>query len=252
MPEQFGDKQHEATPYRRQKAREQGEAARSHDLASAMMLICGSRSCCTSAAGWRCSSVPLTRNSNWGKKHGCRWTVIPWWLTGLPPTATVRQAPAANPGPYPAGGHRGPPGPDRLPVPSPETRSRSEPNDPRCADSRGSSPGDGGSPRLRSLQDRGRRGGGLRLHVARGGERSWNSATRPSAEIAAYAIQVTLWTSPKIGAALLILAVLDYGYQRWKHEQDLRMTTQELREEMKTLRETRKSRCGGERFNASW
>lgn len=51
--------------------------------------------------------------------------------------------------------------------------------------------------------------------------------------IALYVLDITLWTTLKIGAALLILAVLDYGYQRWKHEQDLRMTHQEVREEMK-------------------
>ena len=39
----------------------------------------------------------------------------------------------------------------------------------------------------------------------------------------------------KIGAALLVLAILDYGYQRWRHEQDLKMTPQELREELKNL-----------------
>ncbi|MDZ7619611.1 MAG: EscU/YscU/HrcU family type III secretion system export apparatus switch protein, partial [Patescibacteria group bacterium] len=33
----------------------------------------------------------------------------------------------------------------------------------------------------------------------------------------------------------VILALLDYAYQKWKHEQDLRMTTQEVREEMKNL-----------------
>jgi len=35
--------------------------------------------------------------------------------------------------------------------------------------------------------------------------------------------------------ALLILAMLDYAYQRWTYEQDLRMTSHEVREEMKTL-----------------
>jgi flagellar biosynthesis protein FlhB len=33
----------------------------------------------------------------------------------------------------------------------------------------------------------------------------------------------------------LILAILDYGYQRWRYEQDLKMTPQELREELKNL-----------------
>src|ERR1043165_9508961 len=39
--EEFGDKTHEATPYRRQKAREEGQVVRSQDLASAGLLIAG-------------------------------------------------------------------------------------------------------------------------------------------------------------------------------------------------------------------
>jgi len=54
-------------------------------------------------------------------------------------------------------------------------------------------------------------------------------------EIAVYLGQVLLWTSLKIGLALLVLAILDYGYQYWQHEQDLRMTPQEVREEMRNL-----------------
>ncbi len=54
-------------------------------------------------------------------------------------------------------------------------------------------------------------------------------------QIAAFIVDITLWTSLKIAMALLILAILDYAYQRWKHEQDLRMTQQEVREEMKNL-----------------
>ena len=42
---------------------------------------------------------------------------------------------------------------------------------------------------------------------------------------------ITLWTCLKIGVALLLLALLDYAFQRWKHEQDLRMTQQEIRQE---------------------
>lgn len=51
--------------------------------------------------------------------------------------------------------------------------------------------------------------------------------------IATYLVSVAFWTSLKIGAALLILAVFDYGYAYWKHEQDLKMSHQEMREEMK-------------------
>jgi len=37
----------------------------------------------------------------------------------------------------------------------------------------------------------------------------------------------------KAGLALLVLALADYGFQRWQHERDLRMTRQELRDEYK-------------------
>ena len=54
-------------------------------------------------------------------------------------------------------------------------------------------------------------------------------------ESSVYLTEILIWTTIKIAAALLVLAILDYGFQRWKHEQDLKMTTQELREEMKNL-----------------
>ncbi|MEM9646589.1 MAG: EscU/YscU/HrcU family type III secretion system export apparatus switch protein, partial [Planctomycetota bacterium] len=40
---------------------------------------------------------------------------------------------------------------------------------------------------------------------------------------------VCIW----IGGALFILAVLEYAFQKWKFEQDLMMTDQEIRDEMK-------------------
>lgn len=39
----------------------------------------------------------------------------------------------------------------------------------------------------------------------------------------------------RIGIVLLILAILDFGYQKWKHEQDLKMTKQEVKDEMKRM-----------------
>lgn len=54
-------------------------------------------------------------------------------------------------------------------------------------------------------------------------------------QIAIFTWDICLWTSLKIGLALLVLGILDYGYQWWKHEQDLKMTPQELREEMRNL-----------------
>ena len=41
--------------------------------------------------------------------------------------------------------------------------------------------------------------------------------------------------SLKLAVLLLVLAVLDYAFQYWKRERDLRMTRQEVREEMKRM-----------------
>ncbi len=58
---------------------------------------------------------------------------------------------------------------------------------------------------------------------------------RSPVEIGAFLLDVLSWTALKVAAALLILALLDYAFQKWKHEQDLRMTTQQMKEEMKNL-----------------
>jgi flagellar biosynthetic protein FlhB len=60
-------------------------------------------------------------------------------------------------------------------------------------------------------------------------------ASMTTLEIANFLTQILIWTSLKIAAALLLLAVLDYGFQWWKQERDLRMSTQEVREELKNL-----------------
>ena len=52
-------------------------------------------------------------------------------------------------------------------------------------------------------------------------------------QITMFMFQTILWLVLKMAVALVILAILDYMYQKWKHEGDLRMTTQEIREEMK-------------------
>ncbi len=49
-----------------------------------------------------------------------------------------------------------------------------------------------------------------------------------------------LWTSVvqlafEMAGALIVLGLLDYAFQRWKHTKDLRMTKQEIRDEMKNF-----------------
>lgn len=39
----------------------------------------------------------------------------------------------------------------------------------------------------------------------------------------------------RVGIAMLILAIGDYLFQRWKHEQDLKMSKQEIKEEMRSM-----------------
>lgn len=52
-------------------------------------------------------------------------------------------------------------------------------------------------------------------------------------QAALFIVETTLWTCLKIAAALLTLATGDYFYQRWRHERELRMSPQQIREEMR-------------------
>ncbi len=54
-------------------------------------------------------------------------------------------------------------------------------------------------------------------------------------QIAKLLVGIVMWTAIKIAVALVILALLDFVYQRLKFEQDLRMTREEVREEMRNL-----------------
>ncbi len=57
----------------------------------------------------------------------------------------------------------------------------------------------------------------------------------PPAAILPAAAQILFWTALKVAAALFVLAMLDYTYQWWRRERDLKMTPQELREELRNL-----------------
>ena len=52
-------------------------------------------------------------------------------------------------------------------------------------------------------------------------------------QIAAFLIWTLLMVALKIAVALVIIALLDLMYQRWKHKHDLRMTDQEIRDQFK-------------------
>ncbi len=67
----------------------------------------------------------------------------------------------------------------------------------------------------------------------------WDEVMRSAAldvpEFGKFLIDISLNTMLWAAVALVVLAVMDYAVQRWKYEQDLRMTHQEVREEMKNL-----------------
>jgi flagellar biosynthetic protein FlhB len=56
----------------------------------------------------------------------------------------------------------------------------------------------------------------------------------PAALIAAAATEVWI-VSLKIAAVLILLALLDFMYQKWQHEQDLKMSKQDIKEEMRSM-----------------
>ena len=53
--------------------------------------------------------------------------------------------------------------------------------------------------------------------------------------IIAGGVEIVLSLCFKLAAVLVVIAMLDYLYQRWQHLEDLKMTKQELREEMKRI-----------------
>jgi flagellar biosynthetic protein FlhB len=62
-------------------------------------------------------------------------------------------------------------------------------------------------------------------------EMTWNE----DKQISYYMLWTLLIIALKVAIVLVILAIIDYMYQKWKHEQDLKMTDQEMREEIKQM-----------------
>jgi flagellar biosynthetic protein FlhB len=69
--------------------------------------------------------------------------------------------------------------------------------------------------------------------VRQHGEPIMNLAALPAPAIAKVLFESLIGTCLWIGGGLFVLALADYGFQRWKFEQDLMMTDEELREELK-------------------
>lgn len=61
------------------------------------------------------------------------------------------------------------------------------------------------------------------------------SATLEPAGAFSLAAQITFTLSVRMALILLVLGLIDYSYQRWKLEKNLRMTRQEVRDELKRM-----------------
>lgn len=226
-----GDKQHEATAQRRQHARDEGQVARSQDLASASILLVALLAMnywghdlsiyfgnlfqdYLSGDAWR--SLDRESLPSWWLRMvmALAWAIVP--LLGVLTLAAI----AVNLGQT-----------GILFLPEKISFDPSHLNPLQNAQ------------RLFSMSSVVRLGFGIFKVMIVVGMAIWSLwseqallmglADLEAQQVAVYLTQVTLWTCIKIAGALFALALLDYMYQYWKYEQDLMMTTQEMREELK-------------------
>jgi flagellar biosynthetic protein FlhB len=231
MADSAGDKKHEATEYRRRKAREEGNVVRSADLGSATLLLVGVVLLDVMGpsmldAFFLILRDPLETSFDWATDT--RTWIARLWL------ATSRSSLALLPL---MGGvfltsliiHFVQVGPLWLPDKLAPDPQRINPLS--------------GLQRIFSILNASRLGFGLiKIGVVVGllvlGVWSrWDailSLGGASLETASQFVWETLVELCRnVAVGLLLLAIVDYAFQRWKYEQDLRMTDEELREEFK-------------------
>ncbi|HET6880311.1 MAG TPA: EscU/YscU/HrcU family type III secretion system export apparatus switch protein [Pirellulales bacterium] len=233
MPEQSGEKSQEATPYRRQQAREQGQVARSHDLGSAALLL-GAMVALLWLGGavvtslglltqrflgheaWLTADVPTLTREFSDVMLGLAPSLLPLLLTMLAVAVFTNLAQV---------------GLVFLPEKLIPDLTRIDPIS--------------GFSRVFSMPSVVRLLFGT-FKVGLVAAVAWVSLSGEIddvlglvgldlAQVAYFLGDSLIWTGIKIAFALLLLALMDYGYQWWRQEQDLRMTSQEVREEMKNL-----------------
>ena len=216
------------TPRRRREARRQGQVARSRDLSSALVLLIGTAILAVVAPELGRGLVRALQQATRGAADGsvADWTAVAAAVVGAVAGETLLLlaayasvafvADACQVGFYMA-----------YPLLSPRLE--------RLSPLRG----------LRRLVE----GWWLRLvlAVAKGGavlavvcavlwlraDQFAGLAGAPVGTIVATSWSLAMWALAGAAATLLVLALADYGYQRWRHEQELRMTRQELKEELK-------------------
>ncbi|MBL8852394.1 MAG: EscU/YscU/HrcU family type III secretion system export apparatus switch protein [Planctomycetaceae bacterium] len=233
MAEQFGEKVHEATEHRLHEAQKEGQVPKSSDLSSAIVLVIATGLLLFAGeSGIQAVAPYLTEhlggeawvatNSEQVLNHWVRLVWIVLWVT-VPVSLILAVSSIAS--------QISQTGFLFLPKKLSPDWNRVDPI--------------AGFGRLFSLQSAARVSFGLfkiLLVIIVAGASLWGESeefldmigwTVP--EIGVYTVQTVLGTSFKVAIALLILALADYGFQFWKTHQDLRMTEQEVREELKHL-----------------
>jgi len=233
MAEHLGDKSHAPTPHRRQQAREQGQFARSQELAATVLLlgglltlwmlgqpvvslVTGAFSKQLGGEPWLVADLPFVLRA-WNQ------TIAAVAVALLPLLGLVLLIGVAS--------HVLQVGFQFSPTKLLPDWSRLDPIS--------------GLRRMGSMSNLQRIPLGL-LKLAMVGAVAYYSlhsrrneimgcGQLPIESLVALVANVLFWTALEVGFALLALAGLDYALARWRHERDLRMTTQELREEMKNL-----------------
>lgn len=233
MPLQPGDKKHPATPQRRQRARQEGQVSKSADLSSALMLmvalLClrwlGEPLCQRVATGLR-ESLSHAAVASWSLQDATQHLLRTAALFALAtvPILSLMFLAGIVVNVMQTG----------LLLTSPAVAFKPQHLSPLA-----------GAKRIASIRGLMRLGFGIFkvlviAAVAYAAVRSRQEAiitlwAQPLPVLATALfenlMEICLW----IAAALLCLGVVEYGFQRWRYEEDLKMTDQELRAEMKEL-----------------
>ena len=228
-----GEKKHDASPYRRQQAREKGQVARSADLGSALVLLLavlalrwwGPQIAANAATLMKAG---FTQTRYWqddpraasglvaGSVLECLWVLLPVMLSvcGIVLVNNWFQIGFMFL-------------PDKLTV----DWKRIDPL--------------AGTKRLFELPNIARLGFGLlkislvAVVIAVGVWGRWDVIIQAQmlsvGEVGLLVWDTTIDMCLRTAIVLLLLAALDYGFQWWKMEQDLKMTDEEIREEMKMM-----------------
>jgi flagellar biosynthetic protein FlhB len=233
MAEHAGDKSFEATPHRRQEAREKGHVAFSQDLGSAALLMVGVLLLMLlgGAVVAFCTGVMRQKLGSVAELAPTQEGLVGEWL-GI----TLQLAAVLMPilGLMMLGGVLA----SVLQVGLMWVPERVAPDLSRLSPL-------AGLQRIFSLTGTMRLGFGLikvliisvvaAVVLWRRWDEVLSAAALDTLQLGQFLLDLSLFTMLWVGLALVILAILEYSLQRWKYEQDLRMTHQEVREEMKNL-----------------